>query len=811
MIKNYLTIALRNMMRNKGYSIINILGLAVGIACTIVILLYVNDELSFDRFHEKGDRIYRMALDRQYPGRTRSYAMIPHSFSQAMKDELPEIEEAVRVFYFQGGNLLINSEGRTYEESKAMWADSTFFDIFSIKLLQGNPQTALTNPNTVVITEATAKKYFGDKNPIGEVLDVVATDNDLVVTGVCENVPGNSHLVFDLLRSSTSLNFLENPNFISFSAFTYFLLKEGVNPEQLEAKFPALVEKYAAGQIQRQFSSSYQEYVQAGNGYTYFLQALPDIYLHSNLEAELRSPGSITRIYIFAIIAVFILLIAIINFMNLSTARSTERAKEVGIRKSLGSLRGQLISQFLTEAGLIAFIAMLIGLVLLNVLLPVFNDLSGKEFAFSQIVTPLNLLIYLAFCLIVGILAGAYPAVVLSGFDPISVLKGKLISTKHGILLRNGLVVFQFAISVILIISTIIVYNQLQYIRNKELGFNKEQLLSIQGAGFLQEQKEAFKEELLKLPEVKSVGGCNALPGGYFFGTSFRKEGENETSFGSGLVIDEDFISCLEMEVLEGRDFSDDFNDSLSLIINQTAVNELQLEDPVGQRLLSTTTNAQGEDITTQFTIVGVVKDFHFQSLHQVISPVYFYHSTFNQGFNNLVSVRVNEGDLTSTIEKIETTWAKFLPAQPFRFSFLDNDLDELYQSEQVAQKVFGLFSLLAIFIACLGLLGLAAYITQQRTKEIGIRKVLGASFGNIMGLLSKDFLKLVAVALLFSAPVAWYAMHRWLENFAYSVGVQWWTFLLAGGLALLIAFLTVGYQSVKAAVANPVRALKDE
>ena len=573
-----------------------------------------------------------------------------------------------------------------------------------------------------------------------------------------------------------------------------------------------MVEKYAAGQIQSQFSSSYQDYVAAGNGYDYYLQPLKDIYLHSNLESEMRAPGSITRIYIFSIIAIFILLIAIINFMNLSTARSTERAKEVGIRKTLGSVRGQLVGQFLMEAILISAISLIVSWAILNFLLPVFNDLSGKEFALSDILNLSNIPLFLLFALAVGLLAGSYPATILSGFNPIAILKGKLISSKHGILLRNGLVIFQFAISVILIISTIVVYNQLQYIRNKELGFNKEQLVSIQGAGFLAEQKEAFKEELLKMPPVADVAGCNALPGGYFFGTSFRKEGDNETMFGSGMVVDDDFISCLQMDLLDGRDFSDQFNDSLSLIINETAVRELQLTDPVGKRLASTNPNPQtGEDETTFFTVVGVVKDFHFQSLHQTISPIYFYNSSFNQGFSNLITVRLNPGDFQAAVAGIERTWKQFLPAQPFRFTFLDKDLDELYQAEQVAQKVFGLFSLLAIFIACMGLLGLAAYITQQRTKEIGIRKVLGASMTNIMGLLSRDFIKLVGLALLIAAPVAWYAMQRWLENFAYSAGIQWWIFILAGGLALLIAFLTVGYQSVRAALANPVRALRDE
>jgi putative ABC transport system permease protein len=812
MLQNHLKTALRQLMRNKGFSLINILGLAVGIACCLIILVFVRDETGFDKFHEKGDRVFRVGLERKYPEHVRHYAIIPQSYARAIKDEFPEVEEVTRFFYFPGNTFNILKGDEVYEEDFAYFADSTFFELFDIPLLRGEPDKVLAEPNKVVLTGSAARKYFGDQDVIGEVLRVQGFDNDFVVSGICADVPENSHLTFQMLMSTVESPFFQQENFVNFAAFTYLLLKPGTDASALEAKLPEVVRKYAAGQIQREFNVSYDEYVAAGNGYRYFLQPLPSIYLNSNLENELRPPGSKTRVYIFSVIAVFILLIAIINFMNLATARSAERAKEVGIRKTLGSVRGQLISQFMTEAILVSTLSMFIALTILNLMLPVFNQLAGKSFAFSEVVNVQSIPFFLLFALGVGALAGSYPALVLSSFRPIEVLKGKLVATAHGRWMRNGLVVFQFMISVILIISTIVVYRQMEFIRNKELGFNEQQLLSIQGAGVLDGQTQSFKDELLRLPEVTSVGACNTLPGGYFFGVSFRKEGDNETTFGSGVVVDDQFIECMQMELLAGRDFDRRFNDSLSIMLNETAVKSLGLQDPVGKRLLTNDNPASNNnEAFAYFTVIGVVKDFHFQSLHQSISPMFFYKNTAPNDVNNLISVRVAPDNIQQTIGRIEGVWERFLPNQPFKFSFLDRDLTALYQSERVAQKVFGVFAMLAIFIACLGLLGLAAYVTRQRTKEIGIRKVLGASVTNIVGLLSRDFLQLVGIALIAAAPIAWYAMHRWLSDFAYSINLSWQIFALAGLLAVLIAFLTVSYQSIRAAVTNPVDSLKDE
>ncbi len=816
MLQNFIKMAFRHMIRSKGFSAINILGLAVGIACCVLILMYVRNELSFDKYLGNSESIQRLALDRKYPERVRSYVVTPYSFAGAMKETFPEIKEVVRIFNFNGpGNapMLLNIDEQVFEEENAMFVDTSFFNVFDFHLVRGEPSEVLVQPNSAVLTVATARRLFGDADPIGKTIKVPNGQIDLVVTGISEDVPVNSHFTYNILLSTNApnFNFLQQPNFVNFACYTYLLMEEGASPASVEAGMDDFVTKHASGDILRMSGLSYSEYLAAGHGYRYFLQPLEDIYLHSNLEGELSPPGSMTRIYIFTTIAFFILLIAIINFMNLSTAQATERAKEVGIRKTLGSVRGQLISQFMVEALLISVISTLLAIGVLYFLVPVFNDVSGKTFTLWQVVNWGSIPLFMMFAVLIGLLSGSYPAFVLSGFDPISVLKGKLISTKHGAWMRNGLVVFQFAISVVLIISTIVVYSQLQFIRNKELGFNKEQLLTLQRAGGLQTKTEAFKDELLKLPQVTSVGACNVMPGGTYAGLSFRKAGSNEPLVGNGVFVDEDFVESMEMELVAGRDFDERFADSAVVVLNETAVRELGLTDPVGKRLSTNDFNLAQGGGTAYYEVIGVVKDYHFQSLHQTIAPVYIFLNNNPNGANNLLTVRVRPGDAETSIAAIEGLWKQFMPDQPFSFTFLDNELQQLYIAEQVAQKIFGLFSVLAIFIACIGLLGLAAYLTQQRTKEIGIRKILGASIGNIIGLLSKDFLKLVLIALVIGIPLAWYAMDQWLTNFAYSIKLSWWIFAIAGLLAVSIAFLTVSYQSLRAAIANPIKSLRDE
>lgn len=815
MLKNYLIIAWRNIIRNRGYAFVNIIGLAIGIACFSLIMLYVKDELSFDNFHSKGDRIYRLALERKYPGRSRHYAIVPAGYAAAIQNDFAEVEKTCRLFYFGPGGFLLKRGENIYEENFVVWSDSTFFDLFDIPLLKGNAAEALRLPNSVVLTESSARKYFGDTDPIGQVLDVVQNDDDLRVTGVCADVPQNSHLRFDMLTSSSTLQFIREPNYINFSAYTYLLAKPGSDARALEAKLPDLVVKYASGPVLRNFGVNYEEYQRQGNGYRYFLQRLPEIYLGSNLESELRPPGSRQRAYFFMAIAILIIVIACINFMNLATARSAMRAREVGIRKTLGSPRRQIALQFLSEALLITAVSSVLAWTISRLALPLFNQLTDKQFTLQHLLTPGFLGLMLLVMLVTGLLSGSYPAAALSSFKPLDVVRGRFASTRKGALLRNGLVVFQFGISVFLIISTILVYRQLAFTQNKNLGFDKESLISIRGAGGLTaQQSETIKEQIRQLAGVEAVSGCNTQPGQDYFGVSFRPQGANETTTGSGLIVDEGYIECMKMEIVDGRSFSKAFTDTLSIVVNEAALREMEISDPIGKTLTSNNEFFNpGNDSIATYTIVGVVKDFHFQSLHHVISPLFFIHNqrSFVPGVDNLVTVRLKPGDVQGTLQSIERLWKQALPEAPFNFSFLDREWANLYEREMTTRRVYGFFSLLAIFIACMGLLALAAFTTEQRTKEIGIRKVLGASVSGLVGLLSRDFLKLVLIALVVASPIAWYLMKQWLQGFAYRITMDWWVFALSGAIAILIAFLTVSFQSIRAAVMNPVESLKNE
>lgn len=804
-------------MKYKGYTIINMLGLSFGVLCCLLILMFVADERGYDRNWPTGDRLYRMALERIYPDRKTRYAIIPSSYAQTVQRECPEVEAAVRVVNFnQGGTQQFKLGDQVFEEKYALSADSTFFTVFRWPLLKGDAATCLDKPNTVVLTASTARRYFGDADPVGQTirrLDGGPNFQPLTVTAICEDLPENAHLDFDLLMSTTGARFLEAPNHISFSAATYLLLKPGMAPAQVEARFDGLVEKYAAGEIQRNFGVSWPEYKASGNGYHYFLQAIGDIHLSPSLQYDFKPGGSAVMVNIFTVIALFILLIACINFMNLATARSAERAREVGVRKALGGERQQLAFQFLTEAILVSVVAVLVGLGLTSLLLPAFNELAQKNLQLSDYLNwkaapALGLL-----ALGVGLLAGAYPALVLSGFKPIEVLKGKFSTQKRGLALRNGLVVFQFAISVALIVSTLVVLGQMRFIADKPLGFNKDHVLILKNAGHLGPQTEAFKQALLQLPGVVKVGGTSEMPGGEnYFGTSFKRPEENETITGRGIITDDQFMPTLQIDCVEGRGFSKDFNDSLSVVLNEKAVKDLGLgPNPVGKKIVNTGSFFSPEEADVTFTVIGVTKDFHYQSLHEKVVPLFLYYHQIARRTDNLLAIRVQSDQNQAFIEKAESLWRSFVQDQPFRFSFLESDLAVLYDAEQRAQQIFALFAFLAVFIACIGLLGLAAYMTQQRTKEIGVRKVLGASIASITGLLAKDFVKLVVAAILVATPVAWYGMNRWLDGFAYRIQVQWWMFALAGLIAVSIAFVTVGFQSVKAAMVNPVKSLRSE
>lgn len=808
MLKNYFKVALRNLLRKKGFSLINILGLSIGIACCLLILLHVQDELSYDKHHEKSDQIHRMVLERIYPDHTSFYAVIPAGFAAVVASDIPEVKMTTRLLRaFQDMVVTIDEDVYKEERDRVMFADSNAFDLFTFPLLQGDPATALQKPNSVVITEKIAQKYFGTTDAIGK--QVTTGQGEVMVTGILAEQPENSHVTFDLLFSTGLLPFLQQPNYISFSAYTYLLLEEGTDPQVVEAKLPQVVDNYASGQIQQTMSISYEEYIQAGNGYKYFLQPLTDIHLYSQLEGEARPNGNITYIYLFIAIAIFILLLACINFMNLSTARSAERAREVGVRKVMGSVRKQLIGQFLMESMLVSLLSLFVAIALVRLGLPFFNSWAGKELSLDFGQAAWLIPVLLLFAALVGLMAGSYPAFVLSSFSPVTVLKGNFKTSQKGTLLRNGLVIFQFAISIFLIAGTLVVFRQLTYMQNKNQGYTQDPIMVVDRFASLGEKAESFKKELLTRPDVLQVGSTTALPGGYYYGFTLQERPSSEVLTTKALAIDDDYVETMGFEVLEGRAFSEAFDDSLALMLNESAVRNLGLTQPVGRKLYS----PQNDGSLTEFTVVGVIKDFHFESLHLNIGNLAIQSTELFNGPGGQLAVRMKGKKLSDVIAHVEARWQEFNPAQPFTYSFLDEDLAEMYLNEQRVSKLATAFAGLAILIACIGLFGLSAFLAQQRTKEIGIRKVMGASVPQLVMMLSRHFTVLVLIAFAIASIGLWFAAGQWLTDFAYRIELiqQWDIFIIAGLLALVVAWLTISYQSIKAAIANPIKSLRHE
>ncbi|HWK07816.1 MAG TPA: ABC transporter permease [Puia sp.] len=815
MFRNYLKVAIRNLFKRKVFTLINILGLATGMTVCLMIILFIRDELSYDNFQKNGDRIYRVVLERKYPGRSTFYADIPVSIGGAMQKEFPEVAVSTGLQDFSGkSNFILKIDDRIFEEKNVFLADSNFFRVFPTTLLEGDTSIALGKPNMTVINESTAKRLFGSTaNALGKTFEMDGGNLRFQISGVCRDWPDNSHMQFNILLSANT--FPAQKNYINFSTYTYLLLNKEASPASLEAKFPTIVDKYVSGDIARGFGETFRQFLAAGNGYHYYMQPLRKIHLISDLEGELRPNGSMRAVYIFGVIVIFILAIACINFVNLSTARSMERAKEVGIRKTFGSEKKSLIFQFLLESVLVSLFSTLLSLLLILILLPLFNKLSGKQLSVSGFLNPLTVFCLLAFGILVGLLAGLYPAFVLSSFQPIKVLKGRFQSNKYGRALRNGLVVFQFAISIILIICTITVNRQMGYMLGDKLGFKKDHIIEIEGTGFLDEKAIAFRNELGRISGVEKVSGASAMPGQLgFWGVTWQPVGSREPMTGRGVLVDDQFATTLDLQLSEGRFFSNAYaTDSLSLVLNEKAVAAMGLKEPVvGTRLFSMDQVFNGRsDSPKIYKVVGVMKDFHFQTLHQAIEPLVLSNAAIFHGIMPITSVRIKGDDFKTAIAAIEQTWKKFVPKRPFHYTFLDQTLAEQYRAEQTIQRVFTVFSVLAICIACIGLLGLAAYATQQRIREISIRKILGASAGSIIGMLSKDFLRLVTISAFVAFPLAWWAMHSWLQGFAYRVDLSWWIFLVAWLIAILITLATISFQAIKAAMANPVKTLRSE
>lgn len=807
MFKNYFETALRNLIRHKGYSLINITGLAIGMACCLLIFMFVTEELSYDNYSQYADRIVRVAGAFKYGGREFNMATVPAPMAKTLVNDYPEVEDAVR--FRRRGSYILKYGENSFKEQRFVFSDATLFKIFGIPLLKGDPETALKEPNSLVLSKKTAKKYFGTQNAIGKIIKVDNKD-DYKVTGVFEKIPGNSHFHFDVIASLESLQESREQVWLSNNFNTYLLLGKHTDPKALEAKFPEFIKKYFAPQVEKFLGQSLEKLVASGNAsISFYLQPLRRIHLYSDLRSEMSHNSDIKYIYIFSAIALFILIIAAINFMNLSTARSAGRAREVGIRKVVGSARGQLVRQFLIESMILSVISMSIALVLIKLVLPFFNSLSGKEFVMSNFYHWEILLVVIAVTLLTGIFAGLYPAFLISAFQPISVLKGQLKSGVKSGWLRSGLVVFQFAASIILIISTMVVMNQLKYIQEKKLGFNKEEVLILQNAYLLDKQAEAFKNELLTHPQIKSATISSYLPvPSNRNSTAVFPEGQvankNSTSI-QNWDIDYDYFKTLGINIIKGRNFSREFStDDSAAIINQQAAKQFGWQNPIGKKL-SGVVSLKGDMKT--FTVIGMVEDFHFESLRSSIGPMVL----FLEESKEFISFRIDTHDIPGTINLLRSKWDKFLPGQPFAYWFLDERFNNIYQAEQQLGNIFGVFTLLAIFIGCLGLFGLAAFISEQRTKEIGVRKVLGASVSSIIRLLSREFVILVGIANVVAWPIAYVIMKQWLQDFAYRASLTITIFIVSGVMAVVIALLTTGYQAIKAALSDPVKSLKYE
>ncbi len=810
MFRNYLKIVLRNLFKHRYYSLINIVGLAIGISCCLFILLYDLHELSYDRYHEKADRIHRLTLSGRIGDSEFRVAALAAPTAGALMKDFPEVSEATRLYtQTRRSERFVRHRDKTFKETRIVFADANMFDVFTVPLLKGDPVTALAEPNTIVISGKTAQKYFGNEDPMGQILTFDGT-TDYEITGVFHDIPSNSHFHFNFIPSLVTLDDSRDPWWLNNLAFrTYVLLKEGTNPRQFEDKFPDMVRKYIGPMMEQFREVSFDELLQSGLRIDYHLQSISDIHLHSNLEEEFEPNGDIKYVIIFSVIAFFILVLACINFMNLSTARSIHRAREVGIRKVVGSTRHQLILQFLAESTIMSFMAMIFALIFVAIILPSFNQVAGKVFVLNDLTSGTIPVALVGIVIFPGILAGLYPAMFLSSFKPISVLKLSCTRGLSSRRLRSALVVFQFTISIALITGTVVVDKQLDYIQHKNLGFNQERVVIVHDAHVLGEQIESFKNELLQYPEIESATVSGFLPV-----TSERMmdvccpEGlyrENGTPMQRWLV-DYDYIKTLGMEIVEGRNFSRGFStDSSAIIINEAAVKHFGWNHPIGKVVGDYT--APPERRLIDWPVIGVVKDFHFESLRDRIGPLILHLASST----NLISFRVKGDQLSETVRRMKNTWQDFELNHAFEFSFLDDRFNAMYGSEQRIGRLFGVFAGLAVFIGCLGLLGLAAFTAEQRTREIGIRKILGSSISGIIVLLSKTYMKWVLIANLIAWPISYFAMRYWLRDFAYHTGIGALTFILSGGLAFGIAFLTVSYQAFRAAQANPVDSLKYE
>jgi putative ABC transport system permease protein len=823
MLKNYFLLALRNHVRNKFYTAINVAGLAIGIASCLVIMLFVNHEMSYDSYNKKAERIYRFNTELRFGAVHKRLALGGAQLNDMFLQAYPEIESAVR-FWDWGPRYVRRPDHAERFQERVVWADSTLFNIFTIPVLEGDSRTALTEPNTVAISKKMAEKYFPEGSAVGKFL--ILDDNvNHRVTAVFEDLPSNSHFHYDIFRSIVELPEAKNATLIGGGWMNlYLLLRDEADFRQLEAKFPAFIETHVGPQLADALQGEFtmEKFREQGNDWRYWLTPLRDIHLHSNLEGELEANGDITYVYLFAAIGVFILVVACINFMNLATARSANRAREVGIRKVMGSLRVHLVRQFLMESFVLSFTSFILAVGIAWLFLPLFNNLALKDLSLP-FGDPWFYLTLMGATLFVGFLSGLYPSFFLSSFKPVNVLKGQLaLGTKSGVV-RSSLVVFQFVISIVLIIGTIAIQRQLDYAMNKKIGFQKDQVVIVHQAHLLEKHLQSFKDEALRNSFITSGTVTGFLPVDNTWRNNNTYWPEGKVPTGEDIKdmvsmqvwsVDNDYVKTLGMHIKTGRSFSSEFpsDTTESVVLNESAVEKFEMgPEPLGKKISCFTgvrpDGSPDPNSVKSWTVIGVVEDFHFANMRENIAPL----AMFLRSSNGYVAFRFESKITNDVLESLETLWKKFAPGSAFEYSFLNDDYGRMYNEEKRLGKTFGIFAALAIIISCLGLFALAAFTAEQRTKEIGIRKTLGASVNSIVLLLSREYGKLVLIAFVVSTPIAWYGIHWWMQSYSYRASLSFTIYLLAGGITFTITVITIGYQCIKASMANPAQSLRSE
>jgi putative ABC transport system permease protein len=805
MITNYLRTAFRFISRQKIYTIINVAGLTIGLSTCLFIMLYIIDEFRYDAFHNNAERIYRINLFGRMKSQEFNSCFTAAPIAAGMKDEYPEIETTCRIAVWN--DIAIRYDDISFTEKKILVADSNYFDFFSFTLLLGDAQNVLKEPNGIVLTESAASRVVGytgngDITPLGKTILLGADRRAYRVTGITEDPPHNSHFHYNMILPMESWDYSHSQVWVSPNLNTYVRLKDNASWQALQSKFPELVSKYVGPQVQAAMGISFEDFSSQGGAYGYTLQPMRKIHLYSNLDQELEPGGNISTVYILLTVGIFVLIIACINFMNLSTARFSKRAREVGVRKTMGASKGLLILQFLSESFVLIFISFSFALILIALLISQFNLVSGKELAFGLILHYDFLFAIVVFLIIVGLIAGSYPAFYLSSFKPVEVLKGKFTGGKGGGRIRSTLVVFQFFVSIAMIISTLLIFKQLNHLERKNPGFNKENVIVIKNADALGSQKMSFKDELKKTSDVVNASIVNLTPPDVETSDIFRPVGEIDQDFGFNYCFaDEDLQETLGLTMVSGRYFSREFpSDSGAVIINEAAARLIGWEDPIGEKIGT----HWGTDPRT---VVGVVKDFNFQTLKKEITSL----AIFPGSEGNLILVRLAPGDIFVALKRIESRWKSFASDSPFEYSFVEEDFNSKFRKEQQVAGVFMLFTILAIFIACLGLIGLSTFTVEQRQKEMGIRKVLGATLGVIIKTLSKEFLVLILIAFILAIPVTYFIINWWLKGFAYRTDIDVLSFIYGGVAAFLVTIVSVAWQSIKVASRNPVDSLKYE